>query len=41
MILYVMRHAEAVEGNETLPDEWRYLTEKGRQAAKKASVSIE
>lgn len=40
MILYVMRHAEAVEGSEALQDEWRYLTEKGRVAAKKASSSI-
>lgn len=34
MILYIMRHAEAVEGSETLRDEWRYLTEKGRATAK-------
>ena len=40
MILYVMRHAEAVEGNDTLQDEWRYLTEKGRSAADKVSASI-
>jgi phosphohistidine phosphatase len=40
MILYVMRHAEAVEGNETLQDEWRYLTEKGRATAEKMSTSI-
>jgi phosphohistidine phosphatase len=30
MVLYVIRHAEAVEASTTLPDEWRYLTEKGR-----------
>ena len=40
MILYVMRHAEAVEGSDTLQDEWRYLTEKGRGAAKKTCTSI-
>ena len=40
MILYVMRHSEAVEGNGTLQDEWRYLTEKGRLATKKVSSSI-
>lgn len=40
MILYVMRHAEAVEGSEALADEWRYLTEKGRSAARKVSSSI-
>ena len=37
MILYVMRHAEAVEGSDTLQDDWRYLTDKGRLAAKKVS----
>lgn len=37
MILYVIRHAEAVDGNSTLRDEWRYLTEKGRSAAAKVS----
>lgn len=40
MILYVMRHAEAVEGSDTLQDEWRYLTEKGRSTAEKMSSSI-
>ncbi len=40
MILYVMRHAEAVEGSDTLQDEWRYLTEKGRVAAKKTCAAI-
>ena len=40
MILYVMRHAEAVEGSETLPDEWRFLTEKGRATAEKMSSSV-
>jgi phosphohistidine phosphatase len=40
MNLYVMRHAEAVEGSNTLQDEWRFLTEDGRLAAKKMSSSI-
>ena len=40
MVVYVMRHAEAVEENDTLQDEWRYLTEKGRSAAEKMSSSI-
>ncbi|MEI7816383.1 MAG: histidine phosphatase family protein [Desulfuromonadales bacterium] len=40
MILYVMRHAEAVDGSESLQDEWRYLTESGRSVAKKMSASI-
>jgi phosphohistidine phosphatase len=40
MIVYIMRHAEAVEGGVTLRDEWRYLTEKGRTAACKMSSSI-
>ena len=37
MILYVMRHAE---GNDTMQDEWRYLTEKGRVAAEKTCSAI-
>ena len=40
MIVYVMRHAEAVEGSTTLHDGWRYLTESGRVAAKKVAASI-
>jgi phosphohistidine phosphatase len=40
MILYVMRHAEAVEETDTLQDEWRYLTEKGRVTAERMSTSI-
>lgn len=40
MILYVMRHAEAVEASESLADEWRYLTEKGRSAARKTSSAL-
>lgn len=40
MILYVMRHAEAVEGSDTLQDEWRYLTEKGRSTVERVSSAI-
>lgn len=40
MILYVMRHTEAVDANEDLPDEWRYLTDKGVKSAAKVSKSI-
>ena len=40
MIVYIMRHAEAVEGSVTLQDEWRYLSENGRSAAGKMSSSI-
>jgi phosphohistidine phosphatase len=40
MIVYVMRHAEAVEGSETLQDEWRYLTENGRSVAEQISSKI-
>jgi phosphohistidine phosphatase len=40
MILYIVRHAEAVEESETLQDQWRYLTEKGRAAANKISAKI-
>jgi phosphohistidine phosphatase len=40
MILYVLRHAEAVEGSDALQDEWRYLTEKGRAVAEKMSSAI-
>lgn len=39
MIVYIVRHAEAVDGS-NLEDEWRYLTEKGRGAAKEMSSSI-
>jgi phosphohistidine phosphatase len=35
-----MRHAEAVDADDTLRDEWRYLTEKGRTAATTISSSI-
>lgn len=40
MIVYVMRHAEAVEASETLRDEWRYLTEKGRSSAEKVTAAL-
>lgn len=40
MIVYIMRHAEAVEGSEALRDEWRYLTENGRAAAKSVVASL-
>jgi phosphohistidine phosphatase len=40
MILYVVRHAEAVETSKTLPDEWRYLTKKGRATVKKMRSRI-
>jgi phosphohistidine phosphatase len=40
MKLYIMRHAEAVEGSDILRDEWRYLTEKGRAAARAISSAI-
>jgi len=35
-----MRHAEAVERDDVVPDEWRYLTGKGRAAAKKMSGAV-
>lgn len=31
MVLYLVRHAEALEKSENLADEWRHLTEKGRK----------
>jgi phosphohistidine phosphatase len=40
MILYVVRHGEAVEGSDSLQDQWRYLTEKGRADAKKTCALI-
>lgn len=40
MILYIMRHAEAVEESARLKDEWRYLTEEGRAATEKISSSV-
>jgi len=40
MIVYVLRHAEAIEANADLPDEWRYLTEKGIKSATTVSREI-
>ena len=40
MVLYVLRHAEAVGAGDTLQDGWRYLTAKGRSSAEKVSLSI-
>lgn len=40
MVIYIMRHAEAVEGSDTLHDEWRYLTEKGRKTAECIGTAI-
>ena len=40
MIVYVMRHAEAVEESDILKDEWRYVTENGRSTAEKVSTAI-
>ena len=40
MVVYVMRHAEAVEESDLLKDDWRYLTENGRASAEKVSSSI-
>jgi phosphohistidine phosphatase len=40
MIVYVVRHAEAVEVSGLIVDEWRYLTEKGRKAAKDMGEAI-
>ncbi len=41
MILYIMRHAEAVERSDSSMDEWRYLTEKGRKVAEKIASSLQ
>jgi phosphohistidine phosphatase len=40
MILYVLRHAEAVAANDELQDEWRYLTDKGIKATMKVSQNL-
>ncbi|MBT1071256.1 phosphohistidine phosphatase SixA [Pelotalea chapellei] len=32
MVVYVFRHGEAVDADESLIDEWRYLTARGRKA---------
>jgi phosphohistidine phosphatase len=38
--VYIVRHAEAVEASDTLRDEWRYLTEKGRSVAETMGAAI-
>lgn len=38
MILYVLRHAEAVAASDDLPDEWRYLTEEGGKQTGEVSL---
>jgi phosphohistidine phosphatase len=40
MILYVLRHAEAIDQSENLLDEWRYLTKQGRSSIKKLRSRI-
>jgi len=40
MIVYLMRHAEAVEAGEAACDEWRYLTEQGRTSAERTARQI-
>ncbi len=40
MILYIMRHGEAVDAIGDLADEWRYLTEAGRSQADRTISGI-
>ena len=40
MVLYVLRHAEAVVATDDLPDEWRYLTETGVRSVVKVTQNI-
>jgi len=40
MILYLIRHAQAVEQSKTLPDQLRYLTKHGRSTVKKLRSKI-
>jgi phosphohistidine phosphatase len=40
MIVYILRHAEAVAADNALQDEWRYLTETGRVAAGKTCSAL-
>ena len=40
MIIYIVRHAEAVEGSDLIIDEWRYLTERGRKVANDMGEAI-
>lgn len=40
MVLYIIRHGEAVDRAQGEPDEWRYLTKQGRSAVKKIRSKI-
>lgn len=40
MILYIMRHGEAVDASRELADEWRYLTDTGRSQADRTISGI-
>jgi phosphohistidine phosphatase len=40
MILYILRHAEAIEASDAICDEWRYLTENGRKSVERISRHI-
>jgi phosphohistidine phosphatase len=40
MILYILRHAEAVSPKDGIHDEWRYLTENGRAEAEKMASQV-
>lgn len=40
MVLYVLRHAEAIDATNDLPDEWRYLTEKGTKSVAKTMQGV-
>jgi len=40
MILYIMRHGEAVDASRDMADEWRYLTDAGRSQADKTISGI-
>ncbi|MEI8356244.1 MAG: phosphohistidine phosphatase SixA [Deltaproteobacteria bacterium] len=40
MILYVLRHAEAIAADDKMPDEWRYLTEKGIKSVTRISEDL-
>lgn len=40
MQMYLVRHAEAVEGTESLPDEMRYLSKSGRKQIRKQGKNL-
>lgn len=40
MQMYLIRHAEAVEGTESLPDEMRYLSKNGRKQIRKQGKNL-